>query len=1007
MSFEEKIDTNLYSRQIGTFGFDMMGKLQKLNVLIIGMKSTGIEIAKNLALMGVESIKILDNDVVQRRDLGVNYFVRASSVGKESIASACLHNLKDLNRNVDIKVINNVNEELVVGNDVVVCCDQNVEVLKNLNRICRANSLGKRIGFIACDTFGMIGSVFVDFGDNFISFDPTGTELKTGIIESITNDKEGLVTLITDGVIDFQTGDYVRFSEIEGMTELNNKEPVQIKVNSKNSFLIGDLSHYTPHTSGGLVTEVRYPKRIEFRSYEDCVLNPSSTGCLYTIDYSLVNRAEQLHWITMGYKHGSGDPKSTLTNAQMMNSNAKSCGVESVDEELFKSFFSQVNFKVPPLASFIGGIVAHEVIKFTGKYHPINQWLYVDFSLPKEMLSGDFSGRGFDERYFDQVSLWGSDLQNKLQNSKIFIVGAGALGCEFLKNFALLGCGSQQEGLLTITDNDRIEVSNISRQFLFRTRHVGLSKSSVACESALEINPSIKVKPLEIRVGEETEDIFDEHFWSSLNVVVNALDNIQARQYVDGICVWYEKPLVESGTLGTLGNVQVVVPHMTQSYSESQDPPETSIPLCTLKHFPYQVEHTIEWARDVFEGLFTQIPLDIKKIRQNDEVNSSNIDVGVTEIPYERLELISKLLNCTPKNAKEQLLRISSELYNLHFVNNIQQLLNSFPKDHVLSDGQKFWSPPKRPPTPLTFDLSDKIVQLFILSTTKIFASMMNLDLDVVESDILSLRGLRLPEFQPRVLKLSQDKLNVEVQSDTSADSNPLLNEITNSNRTLNAVEFEKDDESNYHIEFIWSASVLRCRNYAIKECNKMKAKLISGKIIPAIATTTAMIGGLVTIEFLKALCYRSLKISHFRNAFACLATPIWLQSEPLPPIPTKDKDYDPVTCGPVRALPPNFTVWNKLIVLIPNGTVKQLIDWIRSKFNIEVIILSAGNLCIYNSFLPQHRNERLNAVITELVERLGKKKIGVRCSHLVIDASCTDSDDVDVVIPTIKFQFR
>lgn len=48
MSFEEKIDTNLYSRQIGTFGFDMMGKLQKLNVLIIGMKSTGIEIGTTL-----------------------------------------------------------------------------------------------------------------------------------------------------------------------------------------------------------------------------------------------------------------------------------------------------------------------------------------------------------------------------------------------------------------------------------------------------------------------------------------------------------------------------------------------------------------------------------------------------------------------------------------------------------------------------------------------------------------------------------------------------------------------------------------------------------------------------------------------------------------------------------------------------------------------------------------------------------------------------------------------
>jgi ubiquitin-activating enzyme E1 len=52
--------------------------------------------------------------------------------------------------------------------------------------------------------------------------------------------------------------------------------------------------------------------------------------------------------------------------------------------------------------------------------------------------------------------------------------------------------------------------------------------------------------------------------------------------------------LLESGTLGTKGNTQVVVPHLTESYASSQDPPEKETPSCTVKNFPNAIQHTIE-----------------------------------------------------------------------------------------------------------------------------------------------------------------------------------------------------------------------------------------------------------------------------------------------------------------------------------------------------------------------------------------------------------------------------
>lgn len=107
--------------------------------------------------------------------------------------------------------------------------------------------------------------------------------------------------------------------------------------------------------------------------------------------------------------------------------------------------------------------------------------------------------------------------------------------------------------------------------------------------------------------------VFGDEFFDNIDGVTNALDNVAARecspsrlslapltfpsslagQYMDTRCVYYAKPLLESGTLGTKANVQVVLPYVTESYSSSQDPPEKSHPSCTIKNFPNQIEHTI------------------------------------------------------------------------------------------------------------------------------------------------------------------------------------------------------------------------------------------------------------------------------------------------------------------------------------------------------------------------------------------------------------------------------
>ena len=131
------------------------------------------------------------------------------------------------------------------------------------------------------------------------------------------------------------------------------------------------------------------------------------------------------------------------------------------------------------------------------------------------------------------------------------MIGAGALGCEFLKNFSLMGISDNKNKNVIVTDNDNIEVSNLNRQFLFRKGDVGKSKSKCACQEAKKIHPCFNCIDRQSRIGPENEHIYDEKFWNDQTCIINAVDNIEARKYIDKQCTFNEKPLIDCGTLGT------------------------------------------------------------------------------------------------------------------------------------------------------------------------------------------------------------------------------------------------------------------------------------------------------------------------------------------------------------------------------------------------------------------------------------------------------------------------
>lgn len=221
------------------------------------------------------------------------------------------------------------------------------------------------------------------------------------------------------------------------------------------------------------------------------------------------------------------------------------------------------------------------------------------------------------------------------------------------------------------------------------------------------MNPEMNLLSQENRVGPETENTYDDKFFEALDGVANALDNIDARIYMDRRCVYYRKPLLESGTLGTKGNSQVVVPFLTESYSSSQDPPEKSIPICTLKNFPNAIEHTLQWARDEFEGLFRQAAEHAAQYLQDPVGFLERTSRLPGAQPLEALESVHNALVNRP-HSLEDCVDWARRHWEMQYSSQIRQLLFNFPPDQSTTTGQPFWSGPKRCPEAATFSVNEQ-----------------------------------------------------------------------------------------------------------------------------------------------------------------------------------------------------------------------------------------------------------------------------------------------------------
>ena len=1012
-----EIDEDLHSRQLAVYGRDSFRRLARARALVIGARGLGVEIAKNVILAGARATTVADDETCGWSDLASQFYTSEEDVvgkgGGKTRAEVCVGKLQELNPAVEVRAMSRarVDADVVGAHEVVVCTETSEKEAAMVNAMCRA----KGVAFIKADVRGVFGSVFCDFGDAFDVADVDGEEALTCIVASVSNDSPALVTCIEDERVELQDGQRVTFSEVKGMTELNGVSAT-VKNVKKHSFELDlDTANFSPYVGGGIATQVKETKTLKFQPYADALASP---GDFLLSDFAKMERSPQLH-VAFGAldayteKYGDAptpgsdvDADKFIAEAEALNATRKA--VDEVDKDLLRIFAKTCRGYLSPMAAMFGGIVGQEVVKAcTGKFSPLFQWFYFDSveSLPETLTEEDLAPRG--DRYDGQVACFGRAAQEKILNQKIFLVGAGALGCEFLKNFACMGLSCGDRGHLAVTDDDVIEKSNLSRQFLFRDWNIGQGKSVCASNAAAVINPALKVRALENRVSPDTEDVFDDDFWQGLDIVVNALDNVNARLYVDSRCVYFQKPLLESGTLGTKCNTQMVIPNMTENYGASRDPPEKSAPMCTLHSFPHNIDHCLTWARSEFEGAFEKAPAEANSyLAKPDEYRSAalgNPDASTRE----NVEKVAAVLLKSACATYQECVAWARGQFQEQFHDKILQLTFTFPEDAVTSTGSPFWSAPKRFPRPVIFSSSDVAHVTLIRALANLKAELGGVERPAagVNDDaalVQMIEKVDVPAFTPKKgVKIETDpKANTAASNipegiDDEAVITELLTRLDEKRASLgdayrlNVIEFEKDDDTNFHMDAIAGLSNMRARNYDIGEVDKLKAKFIAGRIIPAIATTTAMATGLVCLELYKVL--NGAKIEAYRNTFANLALPLFAMAEPIAAKTDSFKDL-------------KWSMWDRW-VLEGDLTVQDVLDHFEAK-GLIAYSMSVGASLVYNNIFPKHK-ERLNQKLSELVQTIAKLEIPAKRRHFDIVVACEDDDGEDVDIPMVSIRFR
>jgi ubiquitin-activating enzyme E1 len=951
------MNTKLFSRQIGAIGKDTMNKLIDINVLVIGENAIALECIKCLSLLGINSINLL----IEENNINTKYIKNKFYIDTDTDKISLLFEnlIKSLNSNVSVKVVNNYidfNYDAIILTNI----QNNINILE-VEKHC----LLKNIKFLMGYNHNLYGYIYSNFNNHVIS-DKDGELLESSFINSFKIEKFKIILDIdklSKNLLS-KKGKLITNDNLSVNIDIikSNLTTIILKKNTK-------IEEFLNKYSEKNVRFIEVKEKIEF-------ISKNLSDTLKLKNYKLIDLNSSFNRDDKLYENYT----KHLLNKKKWDT----------EFELDNSFFI--------LESIIGAILSHEIIKITGKYTPLNTDLLFDFS----KLRGN---KFYRTKNSDLKSILDKNLLKKMQKQKIFMVGCGALGCEISKNLAMLDFSTVKKSLFTVTDMDTIELSNLNRQFLFRKDNINDFKSSVLKKRINIYNPNMNINSLDLEVSDKNLDVFSNKFFQNHDIIINALDNIEARKYVDSRCVLNEKALFESGTLGSKCNTQSIIPYKTATYSEIIDVEEKSIPMCTVKNFPHKIEHCVEWSLQLFEEIFTSGYREIMILQKNNNLLKEILENENELIKFNKLRLISIFSILNSDKSFKNFMIFSNLIYEIYFRTPISNILKSFPKNLKDCNGKKFWTGNKLQPISIDFignvskEFTKNLYELmklnFIIDTwnDEIYNSHINIDLGKDFNFLILDAKLHYDEKK----KIMNNNFDQNIYNKTFNEMILYYNS-KKGNRKFNLQPIDYDKDNDIHLKIMHSFSNLRAEIYGINTIELIDTQLISGKIIPALSTTTTIVAGFVIIEILKYLS--DIKSSDLNVNLGINSYTLFDSQKP-------SKKYNNMFSNvfncKIKTIPENFNTWSRLKILGNENNIaniEELLMYLEYEFEIIPDMLNIGKRIIY-----QNNSKNIMFCKKKIMDLYKELNIPL-WENLKIDIGCFSEEGLPLLTPPIIFKF-
>ena len=545
-----------------------------------------------------------------------------------------------------------------------------------------------------------------------------------------------------------------------------------------------------------------------------------------------------------------------------------------IDKPFLDNVFKFCKFKFTPFTNYLAGIVAQEVIKFTGLYKPISQWVYFNFFnlLNISKVNDIIEKRNLTEENDKEnniepniLNIFNEIYNEQIKDVNILIIGFNDISYEMIKLFIILGLLDNKENKIKIVSNNKYDI----KEKLEELKHLGKKVDIPIIQEKLDLNDN-----------NINNNYLKKDWWINSNIIIDTLpfdSNEKEKISLIKNSKENKKILISLNYSKYSANSEIFLPEIkSDNYiiEETPKPQEEKNEIKIVDDYNDEedydkyknictLDEALNWSRNYFQDNFIKyikylIELinkshsesDMNKYIDNilsiEKENEKDFDISIKLI-----KIFKKLVTFKLGMNYETIVFYSMEIFEELFSKSAQKLLLKYPSDLLLKNtNKKFWSGARKEPKQIIFDINNEEHFQLIYCMTYFFCQI--LKLPDIKNKMKNIKQImekyepKKPDSNVKKMKLKEysyiEKFSlIQFLKSTSQDNldfQQLELNLENNNENFDSLE-----KMNLQLKFIILAANIKLSIFGLNQSNinESISKILKiNEIHPSLASTIA-----------------------------------------------------------------------------------------------------------------------------------------------------------------------